>query len=507
MKQEEIKKEIFKKTFFRLKYLKDKHIKNIKFYSSKNNFFLNVSDRSSNISNFNEKPELYKEVRKRRTMLHSYTFSANTIGFSFVYPIFDKKEYIGLIDITFSEQFISSSMMKNHDVLCNVIINNKVLPINFLKNNQEYTKSHQKGFIHNKNILNEIQRIAKKSISEIKPSLNTSILIYKQANDKNVKSMFLNRDDVIITTIPIFDAITNKQLAFVAVISQGHELNVLNKNYMLIKTLSIILIGLAFFIIYQQKQKRILEKANFEKIVQKDKQLLEQSKMAQMGEMLGNIAHQWRQPLSTISTVASGIKLNSELNMLKEEDISKGMTTIVSSTKYLSQTIDTFRDFIKEKKEKKEEVLQTRIDESIMIVAASLKNNHIELINNIDYSSDIKIFILGQELTQVLINILNNAKDAIVQREIKTKRYVKIELLETIKTIEIIIEDNARGISEENLPKVFDPYFTTKHKSKGTGLGLYMCKNIVEKHFEGELIAMNGKEGAIFKIVLPKKSC
>ncbi|MGA1931228.1 sensor histidine kinase [Arcobacter sp. YIC-464] len=482
----------------RLKTLNKDFLKSIKIISYEKDFFVGTSF-------VNKEFELYKYVQKNRVPIDTYVIDNNSSGFSFIFPIFDKKnKYLGLIDITFSEQFMTSFIMHNYRVLSNIIIKDSSFDKEFLENNSVYKKAHHKGFLHNKEVVIELQEIAKRSIYDIKPSENTSKTIYEQANSKKTNTMFLDSDDVIITTIPVFNHIKKEQLAFIAIISQGHELRALNESYKTIKILVIVLIALTVLTFYQQNLKRVIQKESFKKIMEKDKQLLEQSKMAQMGEMIGNIAHQWRQPLSAISTVSSGIKLNQELGMLKDEDIPKSMDTIVYNCKYLSETIDTFQDFIKEKKVKDNVLIQERIDESIKIVSATLKNNHIEIIKNIDYDKEVHSKIVGQELSQVIINILNNAKDAIVQRKIENTRFIKIDLVEKENIVQIMIEDGAGGITPENIVKVFDPYFTTKHKFKGTGLGLYMSKTIVEKHFKGELTVRNGKEGAIFTISLPK---
>ncbi len=237
-------------------------------------------------------------------------------------------------------------------------------------------------------------------------------------------------------------------------------------------------------------------------LLKKDKLLIEQSKSAQMGEMIGNIAHQWRQPLSIISTAASGIIISKELNSLTNEQENEMLHSIVKNTQFLSNTIDIFRDYIKEKKELKEVILQDRLRGAINIIEASLKNNHIELINSIDNIEPIKITMIVGELSQVIINILNNAKDILVQNNIDNK-IIKIDLVKKENNVVITIEDNAGGIPEDILPKIFDPYFTTKHQSQGTGLGLHMSKDIVEKHLNGKLYAQNINDGAIFIIELP----
>ncbi|MCK5294327.1 MAG: GHKL domain-containing protein [Arcobacteraceae bacterium] len=228
----------------------------------------------------------------------------------------------------------------------------------------------------------------------------------------------------------------------------------------------------------------------------------EQSKNAQMGEMIGNIAHQWRQPLSVISTGATGMLMQKEYGMLTDEIFNKSCNLINDNANFLSDTIDTFRDYIKEKKELKEVVLQDRLNNAINIIEASLKNNYIKIINNIDNSEPMKITMVVGELSQVIINLLNNAKDILVDNNIDDP-FIEINLTNRENTAIITIEDNGGGIPEDILPKIFDPYFTTKHQSQGTGLGLHISKDIIEKHLQGKLYAQNLNGGAIFTIELP----
>ncbi|MEA2098743.1 MAG: PocR ligand-binding domain-containing protein [Campylobacterota bacterium] len=235
---------------------------------------------------------------------------------------------------------------------------------------------------------------------------------------------------------------------------------------------------------------------------EQEKLIYEKNKMAQMGEMIGNIAHQWRQPLSVISTAASAIKINKELEILEDEETDKYMDTILQNTKYLSETIDIFRDFLKEEKVVKTVILQDRILMAKNIVKASMENNSIEIIDNIDYDSPVKIKMAIGELSQVIINILSNAKDILIERNIEN-RWVKISLLLEDKIAKIIIEDNGKGIDSDIFPKIFDPYFTTKHKSQGTGLGLHMSYKIITQSLHGKIYAKNTKDGVAFHIEIP----
>ncbi|MFA9374481.1 MAG: sensor histidine kinase, partial [Poseidonibacter sp.] len=229
--------------------------------------------------------------------------------------------------------------------------------------------------------------------------------------------------------------------------------------------------------------------------------LFEQAKNAQMGEMIGNIAHQWRQPLSTISVLASGLKMQKEFNLLDDKILIESLDGILKSTNYLTETIDTFKDYIKEDRTLEKVVLQDRINKALDIVKSSLKNNHIKLISNINDIKPIETMLIIGELSQVIINILNNAKDIMVEKNIKD-RWIEINIQEIDNKAILTIEDNGGGIPEKVLPKIFDPYFTTKHKSQGTGLGLHMSKEIIEKHLYGKLYAKNSENGAIFYIEL-----
>jgi signal transduction histidine kinase len=235
---------------------------------------------------------------------------------------------------------------------------------------------------------------------------------------------------------------------------------------------------------------------------QKDKQIYESAKLAQMGEMIGNIAHQWRQPLSVISTASSGMKLEKEYGILSDEKFFRYCDSITENTTYLSETIDMFRDFIKKEKEFKRVILQERIDTALNITKGSLDRYFIKVDKKIDYTTPIHISLVIGELSQMLINIINNAKDALVQNKIKDPLIIISCYNQKNKAI-ITIEDNAGGIPTDILPKIFDPYFTTKHQSQGTGLGLYMSYKIVNESLKGKIYATNTTVGAKFTIELP----
>lgn len=241
-----------------------------------------------------------------------------------------------------------------------------------------------------------------------------------------------------------------------------------------------------------------------EKNREKDLQIFEGAKMTSLGEMISNIAHQWRQPLSGISSMASGMLFSKEFGTLSDETFSNYCTKIVENTQFLSQTIDTFSNFISEEKEFKNVILQERIQKILYIQSATLNHHHISLIDAIDYSKPISLNLFIRELDQVLMSIINNSKDALMKNHIKNP-WIKIGLENDEEKIIITIEDNAGGIDDTILPHIFEPYFTTKHQSQGTGLGLYISYKIVVESLGGKLYAKNSEFGAKFFIELKKE--
>jgi len=249
-----------------------------------------------------------------------------------------------------------------------------------------------------------------------------------------------------------------------------------------------------------------------DKLIENEKVLFQQAKMASLGEMIGNIAHQWRQPLSVISTAASGMKLKHEFGEFEEKEFKDTMDMIMKKTQHLSSTIDDFRNFFNESKEKTEFNLKALLLSSLDLVIPSIKENKIELINNIH--TDIHITGYKRELMQSIINILNNAIDVLIDKKENTDKYIFIETkIENSKTAVITIKDSGGGIDKDIIDKIFEPYFTTKHQSQGTGLGLHMSYQIICDNMKGSIKAKNvtffhNQEiltGAQFIIKLPLK--
>jgi len=257
---------------------------------------------------------------------------------------------------------------------------------------------------------------------------------------------------------------------------------------------------------------QIVTIANIEDLKRKENLMAEQSKLAAMGEMLGNIAHQWRQPLNIISMSSSNLKLKNDIGELCSSTLSESLSLILRTTNHLSDTIDTFNDFLKTDKEKSFFNINENIKNSISLVDSFFKNFNIDII--LELEEGIFINSVANEFSQAFINILNNAKDAIVLNlKDDENGLIKIKTKKIDNFIEISILDNAKGIEKDILNKIFEPYFTTKHKYQGTGLGLYMTRKIINSSMGGEITVQNKKfvhnqkkyEGAEFKIKIPIK--
>ncbi len=226
-----------------------------------------------------------------------------------------------------------------------------------------------------------------------------------------------------------------------------------------------------------------------EENLKKDRIMSQQSKMAAIGEMMENIAHQWRQPLSLITTGSSGLKIKKELGLLEDKFFIDTLDSIIDSATNLSTTIDDFRDFFKPTREQARFSLSECCNKTLDLLNSKLKNKSIRIIKNIE---SIEIEAYESELIQVLMSILNNSRDAFASVK-NQERLVFIDVSIDEKNIIIKIKDNAGGVKKDILDKIFEPYFTTKHRAHGTGIGLYMCEEIITKHMNGKIEAINKK--------------
>ena len=229
-----------------------------------------------------------------------------------------------------------------------------------------------------------------------------------------------------------------------------------------------------------------------------EQMLSQQARLAQMGEAINMIAHQWRQPLHNIN----GLVMLMDMKLSKKDNklsllLNKELDEIESLTAYMSNTIDDFRNFFKPEKSKVQFNLRETIETTFKVLKPMLSYDKITINNH--YSDEVILFGYPNELSQVIISIVNNAKDVLMFNNQKGEKYITTHLFKENNRAVITIQDNAGGIDTEIIEYIFDPYFSTKLKN-GTGLGLYISKMIIEEHMGGELSVTNNESGALFRI-------
>ncbi len=247
--------------------------------------------------------------------------------------------------------------------------------------------------------------------------------------------------------------------------------------------------------------KTLHKKVEVELVKQREKEnlLIQQSKLAALGEMIGNIAHQWRQPISAVSAIMMNIKWTAISQGADKKFMDETMKEANEQLQYMSQTIDDFRNFFKPNKEKEMFDIKKEVRKAYKIMRATLENYEIN--TQIHNRVEIDVYGYANEFSQVILNIISNAKDVLIQKNIQNPR-IDIFLSKDDAFAYCEILDNGGGIPFECIQKIFEPYFTTK-ESSGTGIGLYISKEIIVKHMQGTLEVENTKDGAKFIVAIP----
>jgi len=321
---------------------------------------------------------------------------------------------------------------------------------------------------------------------------------------QNINILFTEEDFTIMQNNINELYINEEHSSSIQFLSKEKDIIITNLNLSLLRDTDKNIIRIIYYI------KDITDKEKLSQEIKKQENIItSQAHHVSMGEMIGNIAHQWRQPLSTITVAATGLITLSEHDLVDKQKISEMCTSINDNAQYLSQTIDDFRNFIKGARVFKQFNLQENIESFLKLVNGTIKSKNLNILLDINSKTEIKSY--PHELHQALMNIFNNAKDALNTNK-ENNRIISISVVEDNAYITIEIQDNAGGIKEEIFSRIFEPYFTTKHQSQGTGLGLHMTYKLVVEGMNGDIQVAN-KEfelnssnhyGACFTIILPK---
>jgi C4-dicarboxylate-specific signal transduction histidine kinase len=230
---------------------------------------------------------------------------------------------------------------------------------------------------------------------------------------------------------------------------------------------------------------------------EKEQMLIQQNRQAAMGEMIGNIAHQWRQPLNTLALSVQELQMMYSFGQCTAEFVDQSVAKSMEIIQHMSQTIDDFRNYFKPERERSEFRLSEVVSSTLLLVQDSFRHQQVR-IEIVDHQAPV-IFGYRNEFAQSLLNILNNARDVLTERQVRSPR-VRIAISGEGQRGVVTVSDNAGGVPEEIIEKIFDPYFTTKGPQAGTGLGLFMSKTIIEKNLGGRLTVRNAGDGAEFRI-------
>ena len=442
-----------------------------------------------------------QELLKNPKIQNTISVGIYDITFKSIIPLYKNEEFIGILESITHFNSITRELRQAHDA-------EPIILVNSIFTKQLKENSFTKIFVQNHYVANL--------------SVSKDILDYLEDKDINkfidIKE-YIIKDGKLIINMPIVE--NGIKLADILIFKDINKIDVseimeFKKHAFFYLIVFILFLCFTIFIIgyyqYSKKLKElniILQQTVDDEIFkndEKNKILFQQNKMASMGEMIGNIAHQWRQPLSIITVAASSIKLKKELGILEEKDCEESFSHIIETANYLSNTIDDFQYYFSPNKNKNSFNTQELIDKSLKLHSIDFKEKNINVIKNIN---NLYIVTFENELLQVIMNILNNAKDELSKKDIE--KYIFIDAYKENGNYIINIKDNAGGINDEIIDRIFEPYFTTKHKSKGTGIGLYMCQEIIVKHINGTIQAFNEKYeyknkkfvGARFEIVIP----
>ena len=226
--------------------------------------------------------------------------------------------------------------------------------------------------------------------------------------------------------------------------------------------------------------------------------LLQQSRLAALGEMISNIAHQWRQPLNELGLIVQELPVMYERGNFDRAYLRGSIAKFMKVLSHLSKTIDDFRNFFRPDKEKVYFRVREVVENTLSLIEESFRQLEIGI--SVDCSGEPFIFGHPSEFSQVILNLLFNARDAFLAGHFERAKRIGIKIFPLGEKTVVTVADNAGGIAEEILEKIFDPYFTTRGPEQGTGIGLYMSKIIIEKNIPGLLSVRNSAEGAEFRI-------
>ena len=500
-----------------------------------NKVFLNMHNININ-ENFN--PIIrddYIQANKTKQIVRGFHEDKSSHGFKNIYPLINSEnKYLGAIEISYNSIFLQDSLTNISKIHTHFLVHKDLFKGLEWDLDSVLIKYKQSG--ENTNYLsstlkqhNTLVCGGPKHKERIQPILS-NIQKKMLKNKAFVEYMIFEGRIGVLSLLPIQG--TRKDIvAWIVSYEEDFSIKEILKDILYIRVLLFLGTLFLFLFIYKilnqrnilntklkaktaqlndvniKLEGRIKEEVKKNSLIQE--QLFASEKLASMGEMIGNIAHQWRQPLSIISSGVTSMKIEKELDILEDKHFYKMCDAINDNVQYLSRTIDDFRNFIKGERYIEEFNMLDNINSFTRLIEGNAKNSNIEII--LDINQYIQTESYPNELIQCYMNIFNNSKDILVEKNELIKLFF-INIYENENEIIIELKDNGGGIPDDIISKIFEPYFTTKDKFMGTGLGLYMSYKLITEGMKGKLEARNieyiyndtSYKGAAFRITLPK---
>jgi signal transduction histidine kinase len=489
--------------------LKNIGLKQLHFHTVRGESFLRMHTPKSYGDPLADIRPAIKEVMTKKTYVSGFEEGRIFNGFRYIYPLYYNAKYIGSVETSVSGNAIMEQMNNIKSDSYKLYLKKEVVESTVWKENV-------KSFYRNSTLSNNLMVETNQPEDRVIEMINKSMFNAEELKtDKPfMKFISIKESMYAVTFLPIKN-IKGKEVAYLVRYSLDPTLWHI-KQIFYIKVLVISLFLLVFsLLIYKlilqinvsEKSKKALIELNnsleekvdekLKELREKDIILLKQSKNAIMGEMIAIIAHQWKQPLNTLGIYVQDLQDAFEFNEFDVEYLNNFTKQSMSQINYMAKTIDDFRDFLKPTQYKEDFYVGDTVKDSLELVKLDSSIINLQIIGE-----DFIVNGNASELKQVIITLISNAKDAIYSKK-DLNQFIRIEFKNSDDNINhIIISDSAGGIDSESIAKVFEPYFTTKGE-KGTGIGLYMAKMIIETHFNGMIKVENNNFGAVFTIDLP----
>ena len=522
------RKELYLHLKKRYDVLKQYNIKQLHFHLKNNDSFLRFHRPQKFGDNLSDIRETVKYVNKNQTAVDGFEEGRIYNGYRFVFPMFYKNEYIGSVEVSFSTLAMNKEFINSYNVTSSFLILKETVNKKVFKNEQKnYETSLLKDFDIEKRMIKEIEKLrdlkAKQPISK-----KTKRIIEQEARTNKSFSIYDDKRKEIMTLIKVQNPISKKVVGIFVVRSSAQYIFNKTLNFqVLFLLINIFILSVLLFINKEKKYREKIEKKNEELISskktieelnstleervtqeilknkQKEQHLISQSRLAQMGEMISMIAHQWRQPLTAISATANNLSFKLMMDSYDKKEFETEINLIANYSQHLSKTIDDFRGFFKSNKKKENTTLTSIVNDTLSIVKTSVENKNIRIITDLNCKNTINTY--PNEVKQVLLNIIKNAEDNFIDERNNNKIENPTITIKTFNSKEkqyiLQVIDNGGGIPEDIIDKIFDPYFSTKEEKDGTGLGLYMSKTIIEEHCNGKIEVYNESNNTIFNVI------